>query len=162
MSNNIEEIANTEENKKLVAAVIYEFHDVCNSKRVVIPNEYRKECIDEIVAFYEKYLKTHKQKLISIDYYKIISWYAVFVAEKMFHFYSQKNLDNNNWIKVIMFAVWRMLEELEETEQRSINKAYMSKIIAMVACEIKKQSDFGIGKNGLYMLMLIARIVQIP
>ena len=24
-----------------------------------------------------------------------------------------------------MFAVWRMLEELEETEQRSINKAYI-------------------------------------
>lgn len=159
---NIETIANTEENKKLIAAIIYEFHDVCDSKRIVIPNEYRKECIDEIVAFYEKYLKTHKQKLISIDYYKIISWYAVFVAEKMFHFYSQKNLDNDNWVKVIMLTVWRMLEELEETEQRCINKAYMSKIVAMVACEIKRQGDFGIGKNGLYMLMLIARIVQIP
>ena len=90
MSNNIEEIANTEENKKLVAAVIYEFHDVCNSKRVVIPNEYRKECIDEIVAFYEKYIKTHKQKLISIHYYKIISWYAVFVAEKNVSFIRKK------------------------------------------------------------------------
>ena len=66
MSNNIEEIANTEENKKLVAAVIYEFHDVCNSKRVVIPNEYRKECIDEIVAFYEKYLKTQLSQSIKI------------------------------------------------------------------------------------------------
>ena len=30
----------------------------------------------------------------------------------------------------------------------------------MVACEIKGNSDFGIGKNGLYMLMLTARKVK--
>ncbi|EJG9643321.1 hypothetical protein NB039_000206 [Campylobacter jejuni] len=54
-----------------------------------------------------------------------------------------------------------MLEELERTEKRIIDKSYRDKIIAMVACELTNQKDFGIGKNGLYMLMLIARIVEL-
>ena len=35
-----------------------------------------------------------------------------------------------------------------------------NKIITMVACEIKEQGDFGIGKNGLYMLMYILTVAQ--
>lgn len=127
---------------------------------VIIPKEYQKDCISELVIFYEKYLKTHKQKLLTIDFYKIVSWYAVFVAEKMFKFYQEKKINNNNWFKVIIFAVWRMLEELEYVEKKVIEKPYMEKIIAMVACEIRKNGDFGIGKNGLYMLILIARMVK--
>ena len=161
MSDTISKIADTEANKRLVTAIISEFHELCNSRQITIPNEYQKDCINEIVIFYEKYLKTHKQKLLTIDFYKILSWYAVLIAEKMFNFYQEKKINNDNWFKVITFAVWRMLQELEYIEKREIEKAYMEKIITMVACEITKKGNFGIGKNGLYMLMLIARMVKI-
>lgn len=156
----ITDVINIEPNRKVVSSIVYEFHNICESYDVIIPAEYRKDCIDDIIAFYEKYLKTHKQKLVSIDYYKIVSWYAVFVAVKMFNFYQQKGLKNDSWIKVIGFAVSCMIDELKFKEKRTIERAYKNKIIAMVACEIKGNSDFGIGKNGLYMLMLTARKVK--
>lgn len=157
----IGEVANTERNKERVTAMIIEFHNMCEKKGVIIPDDYRTEGIENIIVFYEKYLDTHKQKLVAFDYYKIISWYAVSIAQKMFNFFKDKNIQNDNWFKVIMLAIWRMIEELEECENRTISKNYMKKIIAMVACEIKNETDLGIGKNGLYMIMLIARIVQI-
>lgn len=156
----IGEVANTEYNRKAIAGMILDFHDLCIKKGVSIPSDYRQQCIEEIIIFYDKYLETHKQKLLDIDYYKIISWYAVIVAKKMLNFYKEKEIKNNSWFKVIDFAIWRMLEELEDNEKRTIDKAYKDKIIAMTACELTNQGEFGIGKNGLYMLMLIARIVQ--
>lgn len=158
----IGEVANTKRNKECVTAMIAEFHNICEKKGIIIPDDYRTEGIENIIVFYEKYLDTLKQELVAFDYYKIISWYAVSIAQKMFNFFKDKNIQkNDNWLKVIMLAIWRMIEELEECENRTISKNYMKKIILMVAFEIKNKTDFGIGKNGLYMIMLIARIVQI-
>lgn len=55
--------------------MMLEFHNVCAKKRV-----YRFLVI--IGSNVYKYLETHKQRLLDIDYYKIISWYAVIVAKK--------------------------------------------------------------------------------
>ncbi|RTJ28599.1 hypothetical protein [Campylobacter jejuni] len=161
MHKKISEVANTEYNKEAITGMIVDFHKFCLKKEISIPQDYREECIERITIFYDKYLGTHKQKLVNFDYYKIISWYAVFIAEKMFKSYQEKQIKNINWFRVIVLAVWRMLEELERTEKRIIDKSYRDKIIAMVACELTNQKDFGIGKNGLYMLMLIARIVEL-
>lgn len=163
MMNNtaIERVANTDDNKKIVSSIIYELHEICYRKGIIIPADYRRECIEDLVSFYDKYLETNQQKLVDIDYYKIASWYAVFIAEKMFAFTQERGISNQNWFHVIVLCVWRMLEELQRVEHRKIEKTYMKKIICMVGCEIKQNSNFGIGKNGLYMLMLIARVVEI-
>lgn len=181
MSNEINRIANTDYNKKAVAGMITDFHCLCHKKGYIIANDYRSECINNVVAFYEKYLGTHKQKLLDFDYYKIISWYAVFVTEKIYASYeiplcnvnqnqtqeeiekstkSLKRKRNQECLQIIGVAVWRMFKELEDSEGKTIEYGYRDKIIAMVVCEIMQQGEFGIGKNGLYMIMLIARIIQ--
>ncbi len=142
--------------------MIADFHGMCQDMGVFIPSEYRKDCINDTIIFYEKYLRTNNQKFVTIDFYKIISWYAVFVAERMLRFFKKSGIESENYSKVIRFAVLRMLKELKKTEKRAIEKAYVDKIISMVTCEIEGNVDFGIGKNGLYMLMLIARVVEIP
>ncbi|RDU51957.1 hypothetical protein CQA49_08955 [Helicobacter sp. MIT 00-7814] len=155
--NTIEEAFITSANKDIITEAIYEFYIICEKKGVKIPDDFMKECLENTIVFYERYLFEMESKFVGVDFYKIISWFSVFVSTKMFAFFEEKKLHNinSNWIKLIAISVWYMFERLEK-EGKKLPKEYNKKITHMVKNEISSKPDFGLGKNGLYMLMKIA------
>ncbi|MDE7317584.1 MAG: hypothetical protein K2N12_07645 [Helicobacter sp.] len=148
--------------RELIEEMIKEFYLMLDRKKkdkngksidIYIPHEYEDECIDEMIKFYEEFLETNNQRLLCIDFYKIISWYAFLISEKMYKI--QKSNGSKNWISIIKYAVWIMLYRIERTKNITIPEEYQAQIIAMVVREIQGTSNFGIGKNGFYMLMLM-------
>lgn len=162
MANNIQEaMLNKGDNEKLITEIITEIYQLCKKKNINIPNEYMQDCIDDMLSFYEQYLSTLKSIFLDIDFYKIVSWFAVFMATRIYNFNLQKRLEKNtNWCNLISLCVWYMLDQLER-EGRIVPNGYHKKIVFMVVNEIKQQQDFGIGKNGLYMLMKFASIIEV-
>ena len=79
----------------------------------------------------------------------------------MYEFNVEKDLTHNkNWANVVSICVWRMIQELEG-EKKKIPNGYMETIVYMVLSEIKNKPNFGIGKNGLYMLMKLVSVVNV-
>ncbi|MDE7255748.1 MAG: hypothetical protein K2N54_06185 [Helicobacter sp.] len=144
----------------LISAYVWDFHQHLEGVMGTIPATCHKEIIVEMLHFYIKFLKKKKQKLTSFDFYKVISWYAILLASKLYALAKIKETKSDSWIRVIDVAVWRMLESVKKECKRKIPEIEKNKIITMVACEIKEQGDFGIGKNGLYMLMYILTVAQ--
>ncbi len=54
-----------------------------------------------------------------------------------------------------------MLTTLENEGYILQESSYKTKIVKMVVMEIKGKGEFGIGKNGLYMLMKLISIVKV-
>ena len=161
MNNSIGKAMLCEENKDFIVETINELCRLCEVQQISLNNEYVRDCIDDILVFYEHYLKTLKSKFLDIDFYKIVSWFAVFMGTKMYEFNVEKDLTHNkNWARVVFICVWRMIQELEG-EEKKIPNGYMETIVYMVLSEIKNKPDFGIGKNGLYMLMKLVSVVEI-
>ena len=161
-SENIQDAIISGKARELIEEMIKEFYLVLGRKKkdkngesndIYVPPEYEDECIDKMIEFYEEFLKTNNQRLLCIDYYKIISWYAFLISEKMYEI--QKSNGSKNWIAIIRYAIWIMLERIEQTKNITISKEYQAQIIAMVVREIQGTSNFGIVKNGFYMLMLM-------
>lgn len=67
----------------------------------------------------------------------------------------QKSNGSKNWVNIVKYACWAMLYHIERTKNITIPEEYQAQIIAMVVREIQGTSNFGIGKNGFYMLMLM-------
>ena len=144
----------------LISTYVWDFHQHLEKVMGAIPTACHKEIIAEMLQFYIKFLKKKKQKLTSFDFYKVISWYSILLASRLYTLAEIKDTKSDNWIRVIDVAVWRMLESVKKECKREIPDIERNKIITMVACEIKEQGDFGIGKNGLYMLMYILTVAQ--
>lgn len=120
-----------------------------------------RECIDDIMVFYEKYLQCFKSKFCSIDFYKIASWFCVIMATRIYKFNKDKNLEyNKNWQTLVIIYVDYILGTLADEGHILQEPSYKEKIIKMILMEIKGRGDFGIGKNGLYMLVKIASIAS--
>lgn len=166
-----------EDNINFITETIYELCVLCEKKRVFLSREYVQNCIDDILVFYEQYLKTLKSKFLDVDFYKIVSWFAVFMGTRVYKFNKNKNLmHNTNWANIVAVCVWYMVDQLEN-EGKVMPKGYLEKIVFMVLNEIKEESnlnkcndvntnqgnlsDFGIGKNGLYMLMKLMSVVEV-
>lgn len=145
-----------------IECYIDDFHEYLEKKMGAIEPKYRRDAINEMIEFYIKFLKKKKQELTSFDFYKTISWYSILLAAKLRTLAKNKNTKSNNWFKVLIFAVQRMLENVKDECGREIPKNEFEKIVMMVACEIANKGNFGIGKNGLYMLMYIMTIVECP
>lgn len=139
-----------------------DFHEYLETKMGAILSEYRSDAIDEMMDFYINFLKKKKQKLVSFDIYKVLSWYSIILATKLYALAKNKNTKSDNWFKVLIYAIQRMLKNVKDECGREIPKNEVEKIIMMVACEITDEGNYGIGKNGLYMLMYIMTIVEYP
>lgn len=153
--------------------------DVCRlieRQNIVLADEYVKECIDEVIQFYKEYLSELNTKFSSPDHYKIISWFCVFIASRLEEFQqghfeteriskttTPKKQVKQNYEKVVECCVFYMFDMLETMDHRRlIEPAYKMKIINMVVYEISHEDGrFGIGKNGLYMLMKLASVVEV-
>lgn len=141
---------------------IDDFHEYLEKRMGVIESKYRRDAINKMIAFYIKFLKKKKQQLISFDFYKTISWYSIILAAELRNLTKNKNTKSDSWFKVLIYAVQRMLENVKDECGREIPKNEFEKIVMMVACEIADKGNYGIGKNGLYMLMYIMTVVECP
>lgn len=156
---NIQESMLIEENMDDVTDIIDELYKLAKQHNINIPQNYMDECIEDIMVFYEQYLEHFNSKFCSIDFYKIASWFCVIMATKIYKFNKAKKLEHNkNWQKLIIIYVWYILGTLEDEGYVLKEPSYREKIMKMVVMEIKGKSDFGIGKNGLYMLVKMASI----
>ncbi|HCD73254.1 MAG TPA: hypothetical protein DEQ48_03390 [Helicobacter sp.] len=156
---NIQESMLIEENLDDVTDIIDELYKLAKQHSINIPQNYMDECIEDIMVFYEQYLKCFNSKFCSIDFYKIASWFCVIMATKIYSFNKAKKLEHNkNWQKLIIIYVQYILGTLEDEGYVLKEPSYREKIMKMVIMEIKGKSDFGIGKNGLYMLVKMASI----
>ncbi len=156
---NIQESMLTEENKEYTIDIIHELYELAKKHNISIPQNYMCECIDDIMVFYEQYLKYFNSRFCSIDFYKIASWFCVIMATKIYKFNKAKKLEHNkNWQTLVIIYVQYILETLKDEGYILKEPSYREKIMKMVVMEIKGKSDFGIGKNGLYMLVKMASI----
>ncbi len=159
---NIQDSMLTQENKEIVTEIIFELCKLAKEHNINIPADYMHECIDDIMAFYESYLKQFDSKFCSIDFYKIASWFCVLMATKIYEFNKSKQLEHNkNWQSLVIIYVSHMLTTLENEGYTLQESSYKTKIMKMVVMEIKGKGEFGIGKNGLYMLMKLISIVKV-
>ena len=71
---NIQESMLTEGNKDDVTDIVHEFYKLAKQCGINIPQNYMRECIEDIMVFYEQYLKHFNSKFCSIDFYKIASF----------------------------------------------------------------------------------------
>ena len=156
---NIQESMLTEGNKDDVTDIVHEFYELAKQCGINIPQNYMRECIEDIMVFYEQYLKHFNSKFCSIGFYKIASWFCVIMATKIYKFNKDKKLEHNkNWKILVIIYVQYILGTLEDEGYVLKEPSYREKIMKMVVMEIKGKSDFGIGKNGLYMLVKMASI----
>lgn len=159
---NIQDSMLTKENKEIVTEIIFELCKLAKEHNINLPTDYMHECIDDIMVFYESYLKQFDSIFCSIDFYKITSWFCVLIATKIHKFNEDKQLEHNkNWQKLVIIYVSHMLTTLENEGYILQESSYKIKIMKMVVLEIKDKGEFGIGKNGLYMLMKLISIVKI-
>lgn len=156
---NIQDVMPTKENIDDVTSIVYELYELAKKYDISIPRDYMRECIEDIMVFYEQYLKCFNSKFCSIDFYKIASWFCVIMATKIYSFNKAKKLEHNkNWQTLVIIYVQYILGTLENEGYVLKEPSYREKIMKMVIMEIKGKSDFGIGKNGLYMLVKMASI----
>lgn len=148
------------ETSDIITEIINELYIIAKFHNINIPQDYIKESIEEIVVFYEKYLICFESRFCNIDFYKIACWFCVIMATKMYNFYKSKNLENKNWIALIIIYIKYLFIRLRKDGYILKEKNYDIKIMKMVVLEIKGKNDFGIGKNGLYMLFKIATLID--
>lgn len=151
--------------KSKAIRMISEFSDILNGHGIDLL-DYHKDhtgALEEMLQFYADFLTINNQNFTSFDFYKVISWYSILLASKLCE--SNKEV----WKPVIALAIWRMLDVTEKKCGKKISKIEEKKIVRMVILEIdtkkqvlndRKNSDFGIGKNGLYMLMRMLTVTQ--
>lgn len=151
-----------EDQHHLISACLFTLHKSLEKRMGSVPIEYRKDIVVEMLKFYINILKKKKQKLLSFDFYKVLSWYSILLATRLRTLAKNKHTKSDNWVKVLECAVQRMLENVKDECGREIPENEPKKIITMVAYEIADKGNLGIGKNGLYMLMRILTLVKCP
>lgn len=119
----------------------------------IVRGKYVKNALIKTFRHYNKYLKEFDCKITSVDFYKVYSWLGYFLAEEL----HSKDMRYG----VLRTAFWRLCKELERNGQKFDNRECIKKILQLIQNELDANSDFGIGKNGLYMLMKVASLVEI-
>lgn len=153
----------TEENKRIIFQITCDLCKLGKKYGINIPIDYIRECTDDIIIFYDRYLKAfqYKDEVTTIDYFKVASWCCIFMGTKIYNFNKTNSCFNVNWKRFVVICILDMLETLKDMGYTLKDNSYKSKIAKMVVKEIEGESDFGIGKNGLYIIMKFASLVDL-
>lgn len=142
-------------NRDLLKAQI---HEIClfykkKYKVELIKGKYVKNAIIKTVRYYRQYLKEFDCKVTSLDFYKTYAWLGYFMAEEL----RSKDMQ----YKMMNVVVWRLIKQLEG-DNKNVKKCddFFTKLLSLLRNELSQQGEFGIGKNGLYMIMKIASLID--
>lgn len=143
-------------NKSLLKAQIAEICLFYKEKYKVelIKGKYAKNAIIKTVRHYKQYLKEFDCKVTSLDFYKTYVWLGYFMAQEL----HSKDMQ----YKMMNVVVWRLMKQLEN-DNKNLGKCndFFNKLLRLLQNELSKERmEFGVGKNGLYMIMKIASLID--
>ncbi len=143
------------DNRDLLEAQICEICRFYKKKYKVelIKGKYVKNAIIKTTRYYRQYLKEFDCKVTSLDFYKTYAWLGYFMAEEL----HSKDMQ----YKMMNVVVWRLIKQLEN-DGKNIKACddFFAKLLSLLQNELSKRGEFGIGKNGLYMIMKIASLID--
>lgn len=63
--------------------------------------------------------------------------------------------------KMMNVVVWRLIKQLEN-DNKNVKRCddFFTKLLILLQNELSNKGQFGIGKNGLYMIMKIASLID--
>ena len=145
----------TEENINIISAMALELCAFYKEKYAhnFASGKYVRNALTKTMRYYADYLRKFDCKVTTVDFYKVYSWLGFFLAQEL----SSQDLR----YRILRVAVWIMFDRLGIKEDM-FDSYCVKKILSMLQNEIDSNSDFGIGKNGLYMIMKFASITNHP
>lgn len=143
------------ENVRLISVQAQEICKFYRQKYKIdlVKGKYVKNALIKTIRHYIAYLKEFDCRVTSVDFYKVYAWFSYFLAEEL----HSKDMQNG----VLKVAVWIMCYTLKLNGRVITDIEMIEKILRLVQNELGDRSKFGIGKNGLYMIMKIVSIVEI-
>ena len=119
----------------------------------LIKGRYAKNALIKTIRHYTKYLREFDCKVTSLDFYKSYAWLGYFMAEEL-------NSQDMQY-KMLYVAVWRLQKELEN-HGKNMDKCdkLFNKLLMLLQNEISQKGEFGVGKNGLYMIVKFVSLVD--
>ncbi|TLD97647.1 hypothetical protein LS71_002595 [Helicobacter jaachi] len=143
----------SQENVKLLEAQICEICEFYKGKygASIVSGKYVKNALIETIRYYIRYLKEFDCRVSSLDFYKTYTWLGYFLAEQL------KSQDMR--YRVLCVVVWRCEQEFKNHFEHN---EFLHKMLKLLQNELDGNSEFGIGKNGFYMIMKAISLAKSP
>ena len=105
------------------------------------------------IRHYVKHAKGHNLNVTAIEPYKVISWGSFELCQQY------KKTDQEKAKKILMLAVVSLNYFLLLDVDKKVDISLQKKILRMLIYECRGNNEFGIGKNGLYLIFKTASFI---
>ncbi|WP_456470695.1 hypothetical protein [Caminibacter sp.] len=107
----------------------------------------------DIVNHYKEHAKKHSLTVTAIEPYKVISWGSVSLCLK----YQKNDIKKAKYFLVL--AILSLNVFLKEDVGKNHSSDFLKKVYKMLMLECQGDKNFGIGRNGLYMIFKSASLI---